>query len=42
MSERATERLPVKPKTKKLIDEQKPDGVTYDHWLRTRALGVDE
>jgi hypothetical protein len=34
MAERADQRLPLKPKTKQLIDEEKPDGVTYDHWLR--------
>lgn len=26
--------IPVKPGTKEKIDEQKPDGVTYDYWVR--------
>jgi hypothetical protein len=37
----ATKRLPVTPETKDLIDEEKPDGVTYDHWIRREALGVE-
>ena len=31
---KATERLPLTPETKRLIDEQKDDGMTYDLWLR--------
>jgi len=27
-------RPPIKPETKDLIDEVKPDGVSYDHWIR--------
>lgn len=42
MGENATGRLPVKPKTKQLIDERKPEGMTYDLWLRQVALGVDQ
>jgi len=30
----ASKRLSLKPRTKDLIDEHKPDGVTYDKWLR--------
>jgi hypothetical protein len=39
MSERASERLPLRPKTKKALDEQKPDGWTYDYWVR-KQLGI--
>lgn len=41
MDELATERMPIKPSTKELIDEEKPDGWTYDYWAR-RQLGVAE
>ena len=27
--------VPILPETKQLLDEQKPDGVTFDHWIRT-------
>lgn len=39
MAREATKVLPIKPGTKDLIDEQKPDGWTYDYWVR-RQLGV--
>jgi hypothetical protein len=39
MARQATETVPCKPETKRLIDEDKPDGWTYDYWLRTK-LGV--
>lgn len=26
--------IPVKEATKELVDEQKPDGVTYDYWVK--------
>jgi hypothetical protein len=41
MSERADKRLPVRGETKQLIDERKPEGMTYDLWLRREALGVE-
>jgi len=41
MGETATERLPVTPSTKNLVDERKPDGVTYDYWIREQ-LGVEK
>lgn len=42
MPREVTARIPCKPETKRLIDERKPDGVTFDYWLRTQALGVEE
>lgn len=36
---RATDRLPVKPETRELIKEQKPDGVTYDYYIRRLMEG---
>jgi len=39
MGERADKRIPCKDETKRLIDERKPDGWTYDYWLR-RQMGV--
>jgi len=41
MGREATKTLPVKPETKKLVDEQKPDGVTYDYWIRD-LLGAEQ
>lgn len=38
---KATARIPLKPSTKELIDERKPDGVTYDYWIR-QLMGVVE
>lgn len=38
---KATARIPVTSETKELLDEQKPDGVTYDYWVR-RQLGAAE
>lgn len=32
---KATERVALRPETKRLLDERKPEGVTYDHWIRT-------
>lgn len=40
MARQATERVPVKPDTKELLDERKPDGWTYDDYLR-RLMGVE-
>ena len=34
-------RPPISKETKNLIDERKPDGVTYDHFFR-QLLGVEE
>lgn len=42
MTERADKRLPIKPETKRLIDEEKPDGITYDLWIRQNALGIEQ
>jgi len=40
MARQATETLPLKPETKQLVDEDKPDGWTYDYWVRYQ-LGVE-
>ena len=34
MARKATKTIPVRPDTKKLLDECKPEGVTYDHFQR--------
>jgi hypothetical protein len=34
MSERADKRVPVTASTKRLLDEAKDDGKTYDLWIR--------
>lgn len=34
MGREATAEVCCKPDTKELITEVKPDGVTFDHWLR--------
>lgn len=34
MARKATKCIPVRPDTKNLVDEQKPEGVTFDHWIR--------
>lgn len=39
--ENATKRLPVKPTTKRLLDESKDNGVTYDKWIRDQLEGTD-
>jgi hypothetical protein len=41
MSETASKRLPVKPTTKKRLDEVKPEGETYDRLIRKEVLGDD-
>jgi hypothetical protein len=41
MSGRADNMLPVHDDTKELIDERKPDGMTYDLWIRRAALGIE-
>lgn len=41
MAREATSELCIKPKTKELCKEAKPDGVTWDHWIRENALGVE-
>jgi len=38
-SEVADKRLPVKESTKHRMDERKPDGVTYDHFIRQLLRG---
>lgn len=35
MPAKATERVALRPDTKSLLDERKPDGVTYDHFIKT-------
>lgn len=42
MGREATETIPLKPKTKNLIREDKRDGETFDLWLRRKALGIEE
>lgn len=39
MGRKATEELYVQPETKRLVLEQKPDGMTQDLWVR-KQLGV--
>jgi hypothetical protein len=34
MGRKATDALPIRPETKRLVDEVKPEGVTYDHWVK--------
>lgn len=34
MGRKTTERIALTPETKELVDEYKPDGVTYDHFQR--------
>jgi len=41
MGRKATKNLPIRPETKRLVDEQKPEGITYDHWIR-QQLGVEK
>lgn len=41
MAREATAELCIKPETKELCLEAKPDGVTWDHWIREHALGVE-
>jgi hypothetical protein len=42
MGREATAEICCKPETKRLIKEEKPDGETYDRWLRRVALGVED
>jgi len=41
MAREATATLPLKPETKELVKERKPDGWTYDYWVR-RQMGVED
>ena len=36
----ADKRIPVTEETKELVDDRKPDGMTYDLWLR-RLMGEE-
>lgn len=38
----ATKRLPISPETKEEIDDVKPEGMTYDLWIRQNALAGGE
>jgi hypothetical protein len=42
MGRNATKALPITPETKRLVDEHKPDGVTYDYWVRKQLGATDE
>lgn len=42
MGRRATAELCVTPETKELAKERKPDGMTWDLWIRQEALGITE
>ena len=33
--------IPVKPETKEQIDEEKPEGMSYDLWIRQNGLETD-
>jgi hypothetical protein len=39
MGRKATATIPLKPETKQLVDEEKPEGVTYDYWIREQLNG---
>lgn len=39
MPAKATERIALRPNTKDILDDRKPEGVTYDHYVR-ELLGV--
>ena len=39
MGRNTTKRVALTPETKKMLDEQKPDGWTYDYWVR-KQLGI--
>jgi len=41
MARKATETIPLRPETKDLIKERKPDGETFDLWVRREALGIE-
>lgn len=34
MAREATKTIPLTPETKRLLKESKPEGVTFDHWVR--------
>jgi hypothetical protein len=38
---KATKEICIRPETKELAKERKPEGVTWDRWLR-RMMGVEE
>lgn len=40
MGRKATAEICLRPETKQLVKERKPDGVTYDHYVR-QLLEVD-
>jgi hypothetical protein len=42
MARQATETIPLRPETKKMIQEQKPDGWTYDYWARVKMGMADD
>jgi hypothetical protein len=39
---KATAVIPLTPETKRLLEESKPDGVTYDRWVRKQLGAVDD
>jgi hypothetical protein len=41
MPRQATAELCIRPETKELCKEAKPDGVTWDRWVRKEALGIE-
>lgn len=38
MGRKATKEIPLRPKTKRALSEQKPEGETWDRFLRRRLL----
>lgn len=40
MPRRATETIPLTPETKRVLKDEKPDGKTYDLWVREQ-LGLE-
>lgn len=41
MAREVTEQIPIRPETKQLIQERKPDDVSYDYYIR-RLMGVEQ
>lgn len=41
MARQVTDQIPIKPETKDVIRERKPDGVTYDHYVR-QLMGLEQ
>jgi len=42
MAREATAEICLRPETKELAKEDKPEGWTWDYWVRREALGVED